>query len=352
MKKFFGLATFLVLSACQYFSDSHNQDVLFMYNQVIENHPGIYNRSDPNFKNALERALKSADQALHAGVNQKIAIEHFVKSFDDVHVWVHWHSQSSALENKKLSEFKIKQSSPGIIWITLPTFGLNKNQNLQFEAMLKEIPNHKNNSAIVFDLRGNQGGSSHYGSQLIDFLFGKLYAEKCRALANGKTCVDWRASHENLSHVQNLHKRYGFTWLEQAVNGMQNSINNEDPYYHQTSFNVLKHDEKSLKNTVHARVIVVIDQHNMSAALDFIDELKMMAPQIILVGKETKADRLYMEVRTVELPSELGTFSFPIKVYRNRKRGDKVPYVPDYEHDTNDSTGLEHLITDVIEKSR
>jgi len=350
MKKILALAAFLGLSACQYLSDCHNQDVLFMYNQILENHPGIFNKSDPDFKNNLNRAFNLANQALRDGVNHKIVVEQFAKSFDDVHLWVHWHSQNPKLESKKLTKFKIKQTSPGIVWVILPTFDLNKNQNLQFEAMLKEIPSHKNKSVIVFDLRGNQGGNSDYGSKLIDCLFGELYAEKSRIQANAKVSVDWRASPDNLTHVQNLHKRYGFTWLEKAVNGMQNSLNSEDPCYHQASLSTLKHNEKALKNTVQAKIVVVIDQHNVSAALDFIDELKIITPQIILVGQKTKADRLYMEVRKVELPSKLGTFSFPIKVYRNRRRGDRVPYNPDYEHDTNDTIGLEHFITNVIAK--
>ena len=350
MKKFLALVAFLGLPACQQLLDNNNQDLSFMYNEVIKNHPGIYNKYDPNFKNNLENSYYTADCALHTGVNQKLAIEQFAKSFDDVHVWVHWNSQNTAPKNKKLTEFKIKQFASKIVWVTLPTFDLNKNQTRQFNAMIKELPNYKNHSILVFDLRGNQGGNSDYGSKLINCLFGELYAEKCRIRANAKISVDWRASPDNLEHVQNLHKHYGFNWLEQVAHGMQTSLINEDPYYHQASLSTLKHNEGAFKNTVQAKIVVVIDQHNVSAALDFIDELKIITPQIILVGQKTKADRLYMEVRTVELPSKLGTFSFPIKVYRNRSRGDKIPYVPDYEHDTNDTIGLKHLITNVIGK--
>lgn len=52
-----------------------------------------------------------------------------------------------------------------------------------------------------------------------------------------------------------------------------------------------------------------------------------MTQNVILIGKTTKADRLYMELRTVELPSKLGIFSFPIKD-RNRNRGDNIQHIP------------------------
>ncbi|ABE04457.1 hypothetical protein [Rickettsia bellii] len=100
----------------------------------------------------------------------------------------------------------------------------------------------------------------------------------------------------------------------------------------------------SLLNPVKAKIIVIIDEKNVSSTLDFIDELKIMTQNIILIGKTTKADRLYMELRTVELPSKLGIFSFPIKVYRNRNRGDNIPYIPDFEIDPKNTAKLKDFI--------
>ena len=55
-----------------------------------------------------------------------------------------------------------------------------------------------------------------------------------------------------------------------------------------------------------------------------------------------------MEQRTVPLPSGLGDFSFPIKVYRNRIRQDNQPYNPDIEVDTQDTENLELMIKKLL----
>ncbi len=78
-----------------------------------------------------------------------------------------------------------------------------------------------------------------------------------------------------------------------------------------------------------AKIVVIIDAFCMSATLDFIDTLKSIDQNIILLGESTDADSVYMEIRIADLPSGKGQFQFPIKMYRNRLRGHNVPYVPD-----------------------
>lgn len=57
-----------------------------------------------------------------------------------------------------------------------------------------------------------------------------------------------------------------------------------------------------------------------------------------------------MEVRTVMLPNGNGTFSFPIKVYRNKTRKDNMPYYPDfyYKDDINNSQGLKQFTLQLL----
>ena len=91
---------------------------------------------------------------------------------------------------------------------------------------------------------------------------------------------------------------------------------------------------------------------NVSACLDFIDEVKAVDSKAILVGETTKADSVYMDVRIVDLPSGIGQFQFPIKVYRNRARGHNVPYVPDvaYPFGMNASEDKENWLQATVQK--
>ena len=96
------------------------------------------------------------------------------------------------------------------------------------------------------------------------------------------------------------------------------------------------------------KIILIISSDNFSAALDFVDEIKLMTKNVILISQKTKADRLYMEVRTIDLPSKTGKISFPIKVYRNRARGDNKPYIPNIEF--TDIQNTNHLQQFILKK--
>jgi len=233
-----------------------------------------------------------------------------------------------------------------IMWITLPTFALDQEQQKELERILKKIVSFRHKKAVVFDLRGNQGGNSEYGSQIIKAFFGQNYANQKKCLANKLVFVDWRASVGNLSHVSHLLDRYKSSWLNEVKEGLKQSLAKRAPYYRETSsVSCSSKDEIEQNYPVTSKIIIVTDTKNFSAALDFIDELKIMEPKAKLIGQKTNADRLYMEVRSVELPSGLGRFSFPIKVYRNRPRLDNEPYLPDIEYNNiSDSKELQKFI--------
>lgn len=324
-----------------------------MRDQIIKNHPGINNASDPSFKDDLKKAYSKAKNASTSmSVSNpdqiKTVISAFAKSFNDTHLWVSWKDTAQNTSRKLQSQnFTIEHVNPKVVWITLPTFDLKSNQKKDFEHILQQLPNLKNKDVIVFDLRCNQGGNSEYGDQIIDHLFGSNYAKQQRHIANKNISVDWRASPGNLSHVRELHARYKSEWMKNVADGIEESIKLHKPYYHEMAENTAELKQTASTHDITAKIIVIIDSLNVSAALDFIDSLKTMNHPLTLIGKKTKADRHYMEVRSVDLPSGLGTFSYPIKVYRNRPRGDNVPYVPDIECNVTDAQKLLEYVKEI-----
>jgi hypothetical protein len=337
------------------------QDLDFIYKTINQNHPGIYNKYDPQFKDNLEIFYNNAKQSLFklSDTNQqKKTITNFAKNFDDSHLSIHWYEdqQKNSVSNKRQQKFQITSMHDQAIWLTLPTFHLNNEQSQEFNELLKILPELRNKQLLIFDLRGNQGGNSDYGSQIIDTLFGKEYAEQKRHEANKSIFVDWRASQDNLSYINSLFEHYQNSslkdvaiWLKSITDGLRQSLINQDPYYREYFvIDNIANNHSIPPHPVAAKIIVVIDSSNVSAALDFIDELKMMKSEIMLIGQKTKADRLYMEVRTVGLPSNQGTFSFPIKIYRNRPRADNQPYLPDLEYETIDAEKLQKHILEMF----
>jgi uncharacterized ubiquitin-like protein YukD len=333
--------------------NSYSLDLDFIYNSILDNHPGVYNEEDPKFRNNLEQFYNDAKKKIISSKNDlgsKDAIDEFSEKFDDAHLWVSWKNiskKSDVIVTKRLS---ISQLSNDIPWISLPTFDLNISQEKDFEQLIKDISKFQTKKYIIFDLRGNQGGNSDYGSKIANALFGEGYAYQKRCSLNKKTYVDWRVIKGNLDHIASLLIRYPSSWLQNVAHGLKASIMRGKNYYREYSSEScdLKNN-LTLLHTVRTKIIIIIDALNVSAALDFIDELKIMTTNLILVGQTTKADRLYMEVRTLSLPSGLGSFSFPIKVYRNRLRSDNQSYLPDIKYqDLNNILALQNFILTLI----
>ena len=66
----------------------------------------------------------------------------------------------------------------------------------------------------------------------------------------------------------------------------------------------------------------------------------------VQVGQVTSADTVYMEIRRQPLPSGLMDAAIPMKVYRDRPRGNNEPYRPDFPWtgDMTDTAALEAWI--------
>lgn len=78
---------------------------------------------------------------------------------------------------------------------------------------------------------------------------------------------------------------------------------------------------------VTAKAFFLTDNACFSACLDFAD-LLLSIPGVVHVGKETRADAIYIDNRSERLPSSLGYLGFSMKVYRWRPRGHNETYVP------------------------
>ncbi len=355
----------MILTSCQ--KRGLQSDLKLMFDTVVDNHPGIYNESDPKFSEKLKLAYASAKEKLSKTSDlekQKEIITEFGQSFHDTHLGVYWYNTSlqSKLVNNTSENFQITYLRDGVVWVPLPRFyNLNKQQEKEFKNLIDMMPQLRDKRAVVFDLRGNTGGDSAYGTEICSALFGRDYAEYKTSMAYRSMVTEYRASRGNLRHLKKLYAKYHAShnqvlnhtaqFLEQIIENMEESIAHNRPY---SKDKIEKSPFSKIKNPTHevtATIIVVIDRHNVSAALDFIDEIKLMK-SVVLVGQKTKADRLYIEIREVEFPSKLGAFYFPIKIHRNRPRADNVPYLPNFEYDTSNTVKLQEYIINLLDTTK
>jgi len=173
-------------------------------------------------------------------------------------------------------------------------------------------------------------------------VFGKSCAEAKRKVYEQGVIVDWRVTKDNVEHVENLAKEHSAAWLQKLAHDMRQALSKKQPIF--TEKNELFTGKLFQDNCINLPIFVIIDSGNVSAALDFVDEIKLMSDRVKLIGQETKGDSLYMDVRAVRLPSGLGEFWFPIKVYKNRMRKNKETYKPAIVVDVQNDQKLLQII--------
>lgn len=359
-KVIYSLCCIILFNPLTAYAITEQQDLDFIYQTIIANHPGIYNTADPDFKANTVRFYDITKQKLAKTselVSQESVISQFAQSFADPHLGVQWNhkSSSNAVPPRYNHPFKAETLNNNIVWVTLPTFELNKEQESGFEIITQELAKYRSNKVIVFDIRGNDGGNSYYGDLLLYSLFGQNYVNNKNYLnaRRNNTYADWRASPTNLSRITcSISKKNNDNddreWLLTVKHGMESSIRDNNPYYRDYEYSA-DLTTTAPKSQFNGKIILIINQDNYSAALSFIDEVKLLAPQSILVGQTTGADRLYTDINSIPLPSGLGDFIYPMKVYRNQVRADNEHYHPDMPFaNISDTMALQQLVIKLI----
>ena len=319
-------------------------DIEFISKTIMENHPGPHNSLDPEFNKTLKLAnqdvLDSIDKVKTLEDHNEV-LQKYAKHFNDSHLNI-----SAPVKLRKapadfyqVKKFELKEFMPQVTWVTLPTFDPNNQQQNELNKIIAQLPNYRDHKLLIFDLRGNGGGDSYWGTKILGALFGDDYAHEKISAMDQNVYVDWRVSTENLAYLSDLinrlkkqygNKSEGAILRQKLYDGMFAAQQEGIPLYSERDEANTRSSENN-QNLCHAKIIAIIDRQCGSACLRFIDELKSLNHPVKLWGQRTGADSLYMQARTVALPSKLGHLSFPMKVYRNRKRGDNEPYRPDVE---------------------
>jgi hypothetical protein len=245
------------------------------------------------------------------------------------------------------------------LWVSLPTFdtGTDPEAFDSLRDLVKAAPGWRDAEVLVFDLRGNSGGDSTWGTQLLQALYGEDFHAALVEGAESRKAqyVEWRASVANQQHLEALVARAAgqlgpeaptAKWARLVVAGLADARKQGRGLWR-------SREEASPprvpglfpRNPVRGRVYLLTDGRCASACLDFVDALRLM-PRVLHGGQPTSADSVYMEARPVALPSGAARLSLPIKVYRNRPRGHNVPYVPQarFEGFMGDTAALERWV--------
>jgi len=346
-------------------------DLTFIANYIARNHPGIYNAEDPEFVHHLWEQEELAQKALTAATSteeKKGILRAFIRSFEDGHVNIQWQDASRVdpiCAQMASIHFGIEALAPAVYWISLPSFyhAMPNAKLAELQKVTDQMASLRGAHAVIFDLRGNGGGNDTLGMRLLEELFGEEYTEQVCRHNQAKTGVEWRASEDNYNFLEslvgnvNFGKESGCPELDSLLSRLDRTLEDEEltHYYQKWSDEYLEitpPNPITATPQTKAAIFCVVDSKCASAALDFIDYLKALSHPT-LIGQTTSSDRLYMDVSITPLPSSRGRLFCPMKVYRNRPRGDKEPHVPDIAFEDVANTGkLRELILSLIDQPK
>ena len=216
-------------------------------------------------------------------------------------------------------------------WIGIPSFG-GGDWTSFFAKVDKALPELRQASAIVIDLRGNGGGNSAYASRLATRLYG---VDMVRAHAPLLGPVTYRASEANrqtyADYLERQRKEGGdpeaISYLEGVVSQFDKAI-----AAGKGTFEVGDDANDAAMpvaptNPMAAKIILLTDGHCNSACLDAMD-LFLSLPGTVHAGTTTAADTIFMDISRVDLPSGLFALGYGHKAWTERPRGSNVPYRP------------------------
>jgi hypothetical protein len=214
----------------------------------------------------------------------------------------------------------------------------------------------RNAPIVVLDLRGNSGGSSDWGAQMARLLWGDTAVDRVSDALGKGVHVDWRATRDNFAAIDEfcgpmMENTQGASpeavaWCRKNIAGLQSAIEAGQPLWRAPDEPATTPGRRGPGFESRRKpTYLLTDSACGSACLDTVD--LWMALGAIPVGRTTNADSDYMEVRDKALPSGLGEFSVPMKVYSGRQRGSGVPVEPVHRFtgDMSDTAALERWIS-------
>lgn len=221
-------------------------------------------------------------------------------------------------------------------WVRIGIFApQTQDEGKAFKQLIAQAPGWRDKSVIVFDVRGNGGGSYEWFMGLLRSLYGKDYADY-HARSRLEIAHVYRTTPEILAYFNSdLAAEVGD--LIPPADGTP-----YDPDYTKyrralesgTTVHLTPKNARAVPmprgvpvNPVKARVLLLTDYNCSSACIVFADEIKRFAG-VEQIGVETGVDSRTGTGFDAPLPSGNGEIAVPVVTRDGRARGDNIPQRP------------------------
>jgi hypothetical protein len=240
---------------------------------------------------------------------------------------------------------RLERLGAGTLWIRLGRFDLRPEDVAELNTLLEQLPKQSDVKRIVFDVRGNRGGDSGVGYRVFEAATGGLVFDQAGLDILPKTQAYWRVSDASVRgfvwRVQKASDNYGAqsetaTLLRQWLVGVSAAQQQGQTWWEQPGAEPRLDQQELTRRNAHLRkfsgpVALLTGSGCTSACLDFADQV-LSVPGAIHLGEATSGDTVYIDVGYEPLPSG-NRLMLPLKVWRNRLRGNNQTWVPQYPVD-------------------
>ena len=219
----------------------------------------------------------------------------------------------------------------------------NLDEAKQFHAIIDAAPSLRGKDVVVFDVRGNGGGSYNWFTAFLEAFYGEDYADHYATarLKIRPVFIDMPRGLPAAGAAKSATAPPADPFDTPPDKPMNALIVGLEPRPAAGGTTVYAGKLGSLPaaalrpappSPVHARVFVLTDYGCGSACISFVDELRRI-PGVQQVGRETGVDSRSGTPLSYPLPSGNGELTVPSLVREDRERGDNIPWRPDVRYD-------------------
>lgn len=228
----------------------------------------------------------------------------------------------------------------GTLWVRAGNFQLDAAGEASLVDMLARLEKLPPPRRIVFDARGNGGGSSDTGDRIFNAATGGLEYDEDGLDQLPRMQAWWRVSPQAMVArepivaqveaargaddyaVKDEHARWQRE--REALARGERWVSQGDGYPSLTPAELVRRHAHLARFA--GPIALLTDGNCYSACLDFADRVRAV-PGAIHLGEATGFDSIYLDVGWLTLPSG-NALVLPLKVWRNRPRGNDQPWVP------------------------
>jgi hypothetical protein len=252
------------------------------------------------------------------------------------------------IRNPVNNKFRVDLFSGGA-WIRIPSFFPSREEEVFFKGMLASLKDLAKEDYIIFDLRGNRGGSTKWERPILRNLWGDEFIKSLGKKHDYNTL--WqkrlRISQENFKYFKQTHSKSEIKEYAQKLAKGDKFYNIKWNIYDQTDnlFN------NSHSQPVRAKIYVLTDNFCTGTCWLFVREMLQM-PSVTHIGATTGVQGVYSNTRVARLPSDNFEVLIPIQHHVFPVTSSNTAFIPSkvFNGDFRNNSAVVDWVVDIVDK--